>query len=170
MQQQPSVLNVKFPIIRTAFYLLIYSMTTGCATSDLLAWEAQIKSGQCADALKTVDSMNTEFQNKLMMKGAVYNDCYQDLTKAYAYMTLAARYGQPVAIEYLVERGQPVPPADLAGTTKRQLTLGEAALLGISQGIEDYNKNQPPPSSPIHTDIDCRRTSKDNVNCRGYSR
>jgi len=114
--------------------------------------------------------MDTEFQNKLTMKGVVYGDCYRDKNKAYAYLTLAARYGQTIAIDALVNFGQPVPSADLAGTTKRQLSLGEAALLGISQGIEDYNKNQPPPSSPVYTDIDCKQVSKVKVNCSGYSR
>lgn len=157
-------------------FFLVVLLLAGCATSDSIAWDKaiqQTKSGQCTDALRTIDNIGVEFKHTLLMKGYVYGECRgsgRDMNKAWAYITLAARYGETRAIDALVEAGKPVPPADLAGTTKRQLTMGEAALLGISQGIEDYNKNQPPPSSPVYTDIDCKRVSKDKVNCSGYSR
>lgn len=129
----------------------------------------QAQSGDCANAVRTIDDSDVEFTIKLGIKGVIYFYCYNEMEKGIAYFTLAARYGEAISIEQLVKLGKPVPPA--ARTTNPQLSFGEAALLGLSSGLNGYNEGvrNHPTLVPLFIQIQTCKVSNDKVKCNTYS-
>lgn len=96
-------------------FLLVALLLTGCASTTWIdSFNSSLRQGRCSDAMNVVESANIPAIDLMVAKGAVYNQCYRDTDKAAAYFSLAARYGNPAAIDELIKMGKPIPAADLA--------------------------------------------------------
>lgn len=151
------------------FYYSIFAIfLAGCTTQGSHSRPQWLKDvayysdrGQCSDAIHTLENAPIDFTWKLAFKADVYQYCYRDMDKYYAYLTLAARYGEKTSAEALLKHGKPVPPADLATTRQPQMSEIEALLIGISRGVEKNTR------TPSITNCDFSSSGK-SVSCTNF--
>jgi hypothetical protein len=85
--------------------------------SYMVRVKSLIGSGQCSAAESEVSQYESDPGSRATMLAGIADECYRDRKATIRYLNLAARYGHPVAQEALVKMGEPVPSADLKGTT-----------------------------------------------------
>jgi hypothetical protein len=98
---------------KTIFIIFLLSSLIGCATSYEMRAQEYERRGDCQSAIR-------EYQNSDMWMGArayriaaIYGGCAGDRANAIKWATLAARYENQRARDYLAQMGAPIPPADL---------------------------------------------------------
>lgn len=148
-------------LINTVLISLFLALSvSGCGTP---AWfdrsRAYSDAGNCDAALNEVYRNAGDPGKRALVIGAIYAECKRDKGTAIKYFTLAARYGEAPAPEFLVRLGAPVPPADLA----RADASGDAsALMMLNAAVQGYNagRSSSPVISPM---INCRSVRSGNT-------
>ena len=97
----------------------------GCGPPSYLARAQELaNSGRCNEADAQIRNNESDPGRKAGILGAIAHDCHKDQELANRYLTLSARYGNPVAQDQLMRARQPVPPADLKGRDTDCVVIG----------------------------------------------
>lgn len=116
--------------VRYLLLLAVVLTVTSCGAPPYLQQvDAYKRAGQCDQARRAVDGGTTDTERIALLYGALYLDCDHDRAAGVRWLTLAARYGNPVAIQQLTKMNERVPSADLKNRSVSCSTYRDA--LGV---------------------------------------